>query len=345
MQGFVNRLWYAKASVGYRLLALALLPLCGLFYLVTATRRLLFRVGIKSATQMPVPVIVVGNITVGGSGKTPTVIYLIELLRRHGYRPGVVSRGYGVDFSGVKSVLPGMPAREVGDEPAMIVARTQVPMVIGAKRVEACHALLQAHDVDIIISDDGLQHYALARDIELLILDGERRFGNGYLLPAGPLREGRWRQQAVDFTLVNGDECQEGEWLMQLHAAQWQPVKPPQGDGLSAAVFSVEPQAVAIAGIGNPQRFFNTLNQLGITTQKQHAFDDHHPLTLADIDAIACGAQVLMTEKDAVKCREFAKQNWWYLPVDAKIAPQFEQQLIAQLQQRKSVQQGNSNGV
>ncbi|QYJ87563.1 tetraacyldisaccharide 4'-kinase [Shewanella mesophila] len=330
MQNFVNRLWYGKPNIGMQLLVWLLLPLSGLFYLVSRFRRLLFKLGIKKAHTLPVPVIVVGNITVGGSGKTPTVIYLIEMLRRHGYLPGVISRGYGVDFSGTREVLPGMSPTEVGDEPAMIVARTQVPMVIGRNRVEAAKALIASRDVNVIISDDGLQHYALNRDIELLVLDGERRFGNAYLLPSGPLREGIWRQKEVDFTLVNGESCRENEFLMQLEPGHWQRVQGSQTDELNS--FSIDAESVAIAGIGNPQRFFNTLKQMDIHVDKQHAFDDHQAFLLEDIIAIAGEHQVLMTEKDAVKCREFAKQNWWYLPVDAKIDSRFEQQLIAQLQ-------------
>lgn len=336
MQDFVNRLWYGKPSIGTQLLGLLLLPLSGLFYLISSLRRWSFRMGIRNTQQLPVPVIVVGNITVGGSGKTPTVIYLIEMLRRHGYRPGVISRGYGVNFDGTRAVLPYMSSSEVGDEPAMIVTRTQVPMIIGRKRVDAAKALLESHDVDVIISDDGLQHYALHRDIELLILDGDRRLGNGHLLPRGPLREGMWRQKEVDFTIVNGERCQEGEFLMELTPAEWHSVKPH-----NRAAFSLDSDAVAIAGIGHPLRFFNTLKRMGIDTGKQHAFDDHQAFQLEDILAVAGEHQVLMTEKDAVKCREFAKENWWYLPVDAKIDTRFEQQLIAQLQQQKDVQQGN----
>ena len=330
MQDFVNRLWYGKPNIGMQLLILLLLPLSGLFYLISSFRRLLFKLGIKKAQKLAVPVIVVGNITVGGSGKTPTVIYLIEMLRRHGYRPGVISRGYGVDFSGTREVLPGMSPTEVGDEPAMIVARTQVPMVIGRNRVDAAKVLIGSYGVDVIISDDGLQHYALNRDIELLVLDGDRRFGNGYLLPSGPLREGLWRQKEVDFTIVNGDSCRDNEFLMQLKPGDWQAVQGSQPNESKA--FSIDPHSVAIAGIGNPQRFFNTLELMGINANKQHAFDDHQAFQLEDIIAIAGEHQVLMTEKDAVKCREFAKQNWWYLPVDAKIDSRFEQQLIAQLQ-------------
>ncbi len=339
MQDFVNRLWYGKPSFTTRLITLLLLPLSGLFYLISVTRRLLFRLGISKAIRLPVPVIVVGNITVGGSGKTPTVIYLIELLRTHGYRPGVISRGYGVQFDGVRVVKADMSPTEVGDEPAMIVARTQVPMVIGSDRVAAAQQLLADGDVDIIISDDGLQHYRLGRDIELLILDGERRFGNGYLLPAGPLREGIWRQKQVDFTLVNGEHCCEGEFIMNLVPAEFQPVAM---DNL--VEFKLESDAVALAGIGNPQRFFTTLAQMDIQVSSQYSFNDHQAFSVQDIQAVAGDMQVLMTEKDAVKCRKFASPNWWFLPVSAKIGSKFDRQLLNMLQQ-KIRKQGSSNGV
>lgn len=335
MQNLVNRLWYDRQLGFHWLLICLLLPLSGLFYLITSVRRRLFVLGVKQSQQLPVPVIVVGNITVGGSGKTPTVIYLIELLRRHGYHPGVISRGYGVEFTGTKQVLAGMSASEVGDEPAMIVARTQVPMVIGSNRVAAGRALLEWQKVDIIISDDGLQHYALQRDIEILVLDGKRRFGNGLLLPAGPLREGRWRQKRVDLTLVNGQSTHSDEFTMGLVPASWRNV----ANGIEADIDSTA-DAVAMAGIGNPQRFFDTLASMGINPAIQHAFDDHQAYRLEDVEAIAHGAKVLMTEKDAVKCRDFAKSNWWYLPVDAKISPEFELQLLRLLEQRKEVQQG-----
>ncbi|MCG9722836.1 tetraacyldisaccharide 4'-kinase [Shewanella sp. Isolate7] len=329
MQTLVNRLWYDRQLGVHWLLVLLLLPLSGLFYLLTSLRRQLFRLRLKSSVRLDVPVIVVGNITVGGSGKTPTVIYLIELLRRHGYRPGVISRGYGVEFTGCKQVVSGMPASEVGDEPAMIVARTQVPMVIGSDRVAAGQALLEWQAVDVIISDDGLQHYRLERDVEILVLDGKRRFGNGLLLPAGPLREGRWRQRTVDFTLVNGERAHSQEFEMALAPGNWRSV----ADG-AVSVDNPLSDNVAIAGIGNPQRFFDTLTHIGVHPVHQHAFDDHQAYSLDAIETVAAGRGVLMTEKDAVKCRDFAKSNWWYLPVDAKIAPEFEQQLLTLLERR-----------
>ncbi len=335
MQEFVNRLWYPKGFLDsqskglfllLKLLQLLLWPLSLLFAVVTALRRRLFKIGIKKQSTLPVPVIVVGNITVGGSGKTPTVIYLVELLRQHGYKPGVISRGYGVNFEGVKSVLPSMAARDVGDEPAMIVGRTGVPMVIGRNRIAAGEHLLTHFNVDVIISDDGLQHYALGRDIELLVLDGERRFGNGALLPAGPLREGLWRVKQVDAVVVNGGDSIEGEHPMSLVQSALKPVADSneQAPALSDAM-------VAIAGIGNPSRFFNSLTDAGFNLNRVKAFDDHQAYCEDELMELSGGLPIIMTEKDAVKCRGFAKQNWWYLPVDAKLSSNFDRLILDKL--------------
>lgn len=340
MQSFVNKLWYPsnKASLMFTLLRYFLLPLSVLFFLVSTARRYLFKVGVNQAISLSVPVIIVGNITVGGSGKTPTVIYLIELLRKQGLRPGVISRGYGVEFDGVRVVEPGMDTSEVGDEPAMIVARTGVAMVIGADRVSAAKQLINRGDVDVIISDDGLQHYKLERDIELVILDGERRLGNGALLPAGPLREGAWRMESVDFVIVNG-EAHHGEYQMTLAPSGLKSVAPS-----SLSIFEQQ-TAIAIAGIGNPQRFFNTLAQEGYVIDKTHAFDDHQAYTAEVLSQVVGDAAVLMTEKDAVKCRDFAKDNWWYLAVDAKLSSTFESKLMDKVHSVIEQKKGKSDGI
>ncbi|AQS36808.1 lipid-A-disaccharide kinase [Shewanella psychrophila] len=340
MQAFVNKLWYPSkdAHPVFRLLKYLLLPLALLFLLMSSIRRWLFKMGLKQSHDLPVPVIIVGNITVGGSGKTPTVIYLIDLLRKNGFKPGVISRGYGVKFEGVKRVEPQMLASEVGDEPAMIVARTSVPMVIGTDRVKAAEKLLADTDVNVIISDDGLQHYRLRRDIELLILDGERRLGNGMLLPSGPLREGSWRAQSVDFILVNG-QALRNEFKMELQPQGIFPVSPS-----SKHIFEKTP-VVAIAGIGNPQRFFKTLAEQGHTVLKTHGFDDHQKFTLDALIQVAGEHPILMTEKDAVKCRDFAKDNWWYLAVDAKLPTRFESDIMDKIHGSMKKKQGKSDGV
>ncbi|MCH1931651.1 tetraacyldisaccharide 4'-kinase [Shewanella sp. A25] len=321
MQSLVNKIWYQGHPLRW-----LLLPFSLLFALITTFRRSLFRLGIKSQTQLSVPVIIVGNITVGGSGKTPTVIYLIELLRHHGFNPGVISRGYGADIQGVKIVSPDAMPSEVGDEPAMIVARTGVPMVVGSKRVDTANKLISEFGVDVIISDDGLQHYALGRDIELVVIDGQRQLGNGYLLPAGPLREGAWRLNQADFVVVNGGPATQGQFEMQLAPSGVLPVKPH-----SSLEFDANQDLVAMAGIGNPERFFDALRQQGYQLALTHAFDDHQAYDKTQLSDVTMGRPLLMTEKDAVKCRDFAQENWWYLAVDAKLSPTFDEQLVSRL--------------
>ncbi|MGE6383455.1 tetraacyldisaccharide 4'-kinase [Shewanella baltica] len=338
MQALVNKIWYQGHPLRW-----LLLPLSWLFAVITYVRRGLFRLGIKSQTAMPVPVIVVGNITVGGSGKTPTVIYLIELLRQHGFTPGVISRGYGVDIQGVKTVNLGASAAEVGDEPAMIVARTQVPMVVGAKRVDAANALIAEFGVDVIICDDGLQHYALGRDIELVVIDGQRGLGNGLLLPAGPLREGAWRLDAVDFIVNNGGPAAKGQFEMQLAPTEVKPVKCDSTFGEYS--FDKSQPLVAMAGIGNPARFFESLRAQGYQLALCQGFDDHQPYDKIQLRDLAQDLPLLMTEKDAVKCRDFAQENWWYLAVNAKLSPQFDEQLLARLREVAAAKQGNFHGI
>ena len=336
MQQFVHKIWYEGHWLKW-----LLWPLSWLFALISATRRRLFRLGVKSVFHSPVPVIVVGNITAGGSGKTPTVLYLIELLRRSGYKPGVISRGYGADIKSPLRVTPEHSSSEVGDEPAMIFARTQVPMVVGPNRVAALQTLLQQGDIDVVICDDGLQHYALGRDIEIALIDGERRLGNGMLIPAGPLREGPWRLNNVDFRLCNGGVARQNEFPMAL--------EPTGLIALTDSARSIAPVAgdkvAAMAGIGNPERFFTTLTQQGFELAVTRSFDDHQTYYAEDVDSLAPGLPLLMTEKDAIKCRGFAKQNWWYLAVDAKLAPEFDLQLLDKLAAAKAGKQGITHGV
>lgn len=336
MQALVNKIWYHGHPLQW-----LLLPFSGLFALITAVRRSLFRLGIKSQTSLPVPVIVVGNITVGGSGKTPTVIYLIELLRAKGFNPGVISRGYGADIRGVRVVSTGASAAEVGDEPAMIVARTGVPMVVGSKRVEAAKTLISEFSVDVIICDDGLQHYALGRDIELVVIDGQRGLGNQHLLPAGPLREGAWRLEHVDFVVVNGGPANDGQFAMQLLPTEVRAVKGGAVNGL----FDKTKPLIAMAGIGNPARFFDSLQAEGYQLALSHGFDDHQAYDKKQLCDLAKDFPLMMTEKDAVKCRDFAQENWWYLAVNAKLSPQFDEQLLNRLHDVVAAKQGNSHGI
>ncbi|KFZ35979.1 tetraacyldisaccharide 4'-kinase [Shewanella mangrovi] len=338
MDAFVNRIWYQNHWLKW-----LLWPLSWLFALISGARRLLFRFGLKPIEHLPVPVLLVGNITVGGSGKTPMVIYLIELLRQHGYRPGVISRGYGSQQQHPRLVTAASTASDVGDEPAMIVSRTQVPMAVGQDRIATAKLLLAEHDVDIIISDDGLQHYRLARDIELLVVDAKRQLGNGMLLPAGPLREGRWRLNTVDFVVENGAQQDAAQrFAMQLKAGELQPL---------TTTAAIPPQSVkAVAGIGNPQRFFDTLTQLGYDVAETQAFADHHPYVAADFVRSDTQLPLVMTEKDAIKCRNLRIENSWYLPVDACLSDQFSAQLLAKVasvvaKKRIAKNEGRTNGV
>jgi tetraacyldisaccharide 4'-kinase len=335
MQQLIHRIWYQGHQAKW-----LLLPLSGLFWLLSSIRRGLFSCGLTKAQMLPVPVIVVGNITAGGSGKTPTVIYLIELLRQHGYKPGVISRGYGVNIDGVIAVNIDAKASDVGDEPAMIVARTYVPMVVGANRIVAANKLLAEFNVDVIISDDGLQHYALGRDIEIALVDGERRYGNHCLLPAGPLREGFWRLSSVDFVINNGGPAQEGEVLMTLV-----PAPLCQVDSRRHDEFAQQHSVIAMAGIGNPQRFFSSISQLGYKIVQTVEFTDHQAFDEKQLSGLSVQHSLLMTEKDAVKCRDFAQSNWWYLPVNAKLNSEFDHALLSRLQQVAQTKKGLSNGI
>jgi tetraacyldisaccharide 4'-kinase len=272
----------------------------------------------RAATRVRVgrPVLVVGNLTVGGTGKTPLVIALALLARDMGLRPGVVSRGYGGRRQAQPlSVEPDSRALEVGDEPLLIARRTGVPVMVHASRVLAAQALIARGDIDLVIADDGLQHHALARDGEICVVDGQRGFGNGYLLPAGPLREPLSRLQRCDLVVVNGDGAAPAHprvLRMQLQAGQLRSI---DGHG-SRDLDSFSGQTVhAVAGIGNPQRFFATLRAAGLLVVP-HAFPDHYALGSSDLH-FGDGAPVLLTEKDAVKLGSTAAVNVWQMPVTA----------------------------
>lgn len=293
--------------------SLLLFPLSLMFAAVAALRRLGYRLGLLRTQRFPVPVLVVGNITVGGTGKTPLVIWLAAYLRRHGWRPGIVSRGYGGNAQHwPQQVRADSDPSSVGDEAVMLAALTGCPMCVGPDRPAAVQALLAHTDVNIVISDDGMQHYALARDLEIAVIDGDKRLGNGFLLPAGPLREPKSRLDRVDLVIVNG-EGGEGEFSMKL----FQPsVNSLSGDSdMALARFSGR-TVHAIAGIGNPQRFFQLLERHGIDI-KPHPFPDHHLFQSEDLQ-FDDDLPILMTEKDAVKCRRLSCRDCWVVHVDAQ---------------------------
>jgi len=320
--------WYGRPG----LLAL-LAPLSGVYAAVSGLRRVAYKRGWKAVYRAPVPVIVVGNITVGGNGKTPVVIALCEALQQAGYHPGVVSRGYGGRSRHYPLLVDGdSRTAEAGDEPVLIALRTGVPVCVSPHRGEAIRTLLAARpEVDLIISDDGLQHYAMARDIEIAVVDAERRLGNGWRLPVGPLREGPARLGEVDFIICNGTPANPGEITMSLVPGSIISLcgaKP--GDPLPEAVD-------AVAAIGNPKRFFDTLEGMGLRLRSRTPFADHHLFSKDDLVHLGADGCVLMTEKDAVKCRQFARSNWYFLPISAQFDGQFEAKLI---QRVKEVEHG-----
>jgi tetraacyldisaccharide 4'-kinase len=279
---------------------------------VSGSRRYLYAKQVRRSTQVPIPVVIVGNLTVGGTGKTPLVCWLTARLIERGFKPGVVTRGYGGTSGAVRLISPADDPKLVGDESILLAGRTKVPVAVGRDRPKAALRLV-AEGCDVIVSDDGLQHYALARDCEVVVIDGDRRFGNGWLLPAGPLRETRSRLAVADAIVVNGGRALlEGALSMRLEAKNAVGLS----DGRVSALDDFSGTEVhAVAGIGNPERFFNMLRSHGIEVMG-HPLADHARLTPQDID-FPDDKPVLMTEKDAVKCRHAADGRHWYVPVNA----------------------------
>ena len=305
LQRWIEARWYGGAPVPAWLSALS-----RLFAIVARHRRARQR---SDATRLPVPVVVVGNLTVGGSGKTPVVIALVESLRASGFTPGVISRGYGSSARGVRDVDADDDPSATGDEPLLIARRTGVPVVVGRDRVGAARRLIGRHGVDVVVSDDGLQHYRLARDLEIVVVDGRRRFGNGRLLPAGPLREPLERLDEAGIVLVNGPRGSEETGFDLALGSAWSLAGHPGRMLSSLAGTPVH----AVAGIGDPVRFFDALRAKGFQVI-EHAFPDHHAFVPDDL-AFTDGHPVLMTEKDAVKCRRFARPDWYAVPVTAEL--------------------------
>lgn len=286
-------------------------PLEALYAGVVRRRAEDFQRDPSKVVRLSVPVVVVGNITIGGTGKTPLIAALAQAMAERGFRPGVVSRGYGGSERGPYLLSENDAAAKVGDEPSLI-RQSGVPVAIGRERPEAAQLLIDA-GCDLVLADDGLQHHRLGRDVEICVIDGERRLGNGHLLPAGPLREPAARLADVDFIVVNGGTPKGNEVLMRLEGGTAVNMDDPT---LTAPLsdFAGRP-AHAVAGIGNPARFFASLAAHGIAVDG-HPFADHHAFTRDDF-TFADGCPVLMTDKDAVKCREFARANWWRVPVRA----------------------------
>lgn len=314
----IERQWYGRPHW-----ILLLAPLTLVFAFIAGLRRRLLS---PSAPKNPLPVIVVGNITIGGTGKTPVIIALVKALIAAGLKPGVIARGYGATIT-TSMLLPiDAPPRVYGDEPVLISQATGCSVAVGPNRRESV-ALLQ-NRCDVILSDDGLQHYRLQRDIEIVVIDGKRQLGNGWRLPVGPLRESKRRLQQVDFVLVNGlQRCAsapvERSFNFTLQPMLWRNVL--TGESATLDSLSLE-GAAAIAGIGNPSRFFDTLQELGFNG-KGEAYPDHHTFSQEDF-ATLTATRVLMTEKDAVKCRAFAAKDWWALTVEAQLPNEFVTRLL-----------------
>ena len=313
----LESIWYTRHPA-----ALALAPLGWLYRGVIAARRAAYSSGLLSSYATDVPVIVVGNITAGGTGKTPLVIWLVHYLRSLGYTPGVVSRGYrGAAKTWPQQVRADSDPAVVGDEAIVIARRARCPVAVGPRRGDAVDALLQHADCDVVISDDGLQHYALERHFEIVVIDGVRRFGNGRCLPAGPLREPLSRLEHVDMIVTNGI-AGRGEFSMKFDATHVHPV----GGGQAIPIAEFAPRDVhAVAGIGNPDRFFSMLRAKGLRV-RQHRFRDHARFRRADFE-FEDDLPVIMTEKDAVKCEHVGATGCWYIPVTARLPEVFSRRL------------------
>lgn len=331
----ITKNWYKDATTSgeeallrrwldWRLL---LLPLSYLYQLGFNIHKLLYKLSLKKIYHSPVPVIVIGNITVGGTGKTPFTIALAHVLKSQGYQPGIISRGYGGKHNKkATSVNEKSDPNLVGDEPVLIARKTTCPIVVAINRSVAIKKLLSEHQCNVLILDDGLQHHAIKKDIEIVLVDAKRKFGNGHCLPAGPLRESVKKLSKVDFVVFNGDT--DYPYQMHLNAENIYNLILPN------LKFDQEVYAKkmihAVAGIGNPQRFFKSLDDMSLKFVP-HCFPDHHIFTLKDFELFEPDSIIIMTEKDAVKCQPFADQRFWVLPVKAQINATFMTDFLKQL--------------
>ena len=338
VQSWLNNIWYDRASPPWWLVPLSLT-----YGAVSGSRRFLYTHHLRRATRLSCPVVVVGNLSVGGTGKTPLVCWLVAHLTERGYKPGVVTRGYSGSSRDVRRIVASDDPNLVGDESILLARRTGAPVAIGRDRPAAAQLLVSA-GCNVIVSDDGLQHYALARDCEVVVIDGDRRFGNGWLLPAGPLREVPGRLKAADAIVVNGGRALlPGALSMRLEAKNAVALR---GGAVRPLRAFAGKSIHAIAGIGNPERFFNMLRARGIEVFGR-PLADHARLTRADID-FGDDKSVLMTEKDAVKCTAFAGERHWYVPVAACFDEGESNSLldivVSRIEKRHNLAQGPTNG-
>ena len=317
----------------HNLVAFLLLPLSAVYWVLQRLHRFLYAAGLLRTHRLQVPVIVVGNVTVGGTGKTPLVAWLCAHLESKGYHPGIISRGYKGKNARPVRVSPGANPQIYGDEPVLLANKTGAPVYTSANRVEAAKKLLGENQCNVIISDDGLQHYRMERDIEIVVIDGWRRFGNGFLLPAGPLRESKKRLTKVDWVLCRGGQPQAGELTYNYTATGLYNLETGQ-------LYSVEhllgqlagKQVHAIAGIGNPDQFFGVLTKSGFDIVR-HSFPDHYKFREQDL-YFSDGLPIIMTEKDAVKCKKLVgklKCDAWYLAIEAKLPEAFGEDIVKKL--------------
>lgn len=324
----INSLWSGKNKLYW-----LLIPFSWIYGLVVLFRKWAYKVGLFPSYELPVPIIVIGNLSVGGNGKTPLVIYLAEQLEKNGFKVGIISRGYGGKNEHYPFIVNAEnTALEAGDEPILIFNRTKCPIAISPNRVEAASLLCSNHpEINVILSDDGLQHYRLKRNIEIIVIDTNKGFGNGHYLPAGPLREKPNRLKSVPFIVLNG----QNEHFSLMQQSFQMTLLPKNAINLktqqSIDVSKLD-NLVACAGIGNPDRFFNTLKNLGLNLTKTYAFSDHHAFKLNElIDLTTHQQNLIMTEKDSVKCISFAQNNWWYLPIEAQLPSHFFEKILIQL--------------
>ncbi len=311
---FIENIWYSNHPLGY-----LLIPVSWVYALFTLFRRICYQVGIIAVNQIDAPVIIVGNINVGGTGKTPLVIWLAEYFKQKGFKPGIVSRGYGGSPNRKpQQVRPDSSPALVGDEPVLISKNTGCPVAVAIQRRRAAEELIKHCKCDLIICDDGMQHYSLDRDLEIAVVDGQRRFGNGRCLPAGPLREPVGRLASVDMIVSKysaGRHEFKMDYLYGDLVSILDPTKTMPISELSGT------QVHAVAGIGNPDRFFACLRNQKLQIIK-HDFPDHHQFSREDIN-FNDGLPVVMTEKDAVKCMDIATEHHWYLPIKANLPEAF----------------------
>ncbi len=314
----IENIWYGQSPWRY-----LLLPFSALFCLLSTLKRWTYHLGLIKPQEVSVPIIVIGNISVGGTGKTPLVAWMVDHLRSQGYKPAIISRGYGGKAKKwPQQVRSDSDPQMVGDETVLLARRCGCPVAAAPQRISAARALLKHADCDIIISDDGLQHYDMHRDLEIAVVDGVRRFGNGHCLPAGPLREPVSRLNSVDMVVING-VAGRNEFSMKLKGDRLTRIDKPHIVQPLKALAGCRVHGVA--GIGNPKRFFDQLRASGLEVI-EHPMADHHPFDASDIQ-FSDDLPVIMTEKDAVKCQGFVNEHHWVLPVSAELDDVFVHRL------------------